>query len=92
MKRTDIAMLIMIASVSVMIAFFAASNLPFLKIDEKGVEVDTFTAISSEVATPNDTVFPKDAINPTVQVFVKGGSSEIDTPTIEQDVTRGESN
>lgn len=85
MKRTDIAMLIMIASVSVMVAFLVANNLSFLKLDEKGVEVDTFERISGEVVTPSDTIFPKDAINPTVQVFVKGGKSTIDTPTVVED-------
>lgn len=70
MKKSDIAMIILIASVSVMIAFAVASNLSFLKLDEKGVEIDTIEKISSEVAKPDSEVFNSEAINPTVKTVI----------------------
>ena len=47
-----------------------ASNISFLKVPEKGVEVKTVREISPEVNQPSDEVFNANAINPTVEVFV----------------------
>ena len=63
-------MLILIASVSVMIAFMIANSLPFLKVDETGVKVKTVDAISAEVVEPDTAVFNKRAINPTVKTVI----------------------
>ncbi len=70
MKKTDIAMLIFIASVSVMVAFTIANSLPFLKVDETGVNVKTIEPISAEVAEPDTGVFNSRAINPTVKTVI----------------------
>ncbi len=73
MKKTDIAAIILIASVCVMIAFAAATNISFLKVNEQGEKVSTVESISSEVsAQPSETVFNKDAINPTVKTVIGG--------------------
>ena len=76
MKKSELAMVILIASVSVMVAFFVANSLPFLKVDEQGVEVPTIESISAEVDEPDTAVFNKRAINPTVQTVVGGNSSD----------------
>lgn len=76
MKKSDIAMIILIASVSVIVAFFIAKSIPFLKLDEQGVKVKTVEAISSEVTQPDSTVFNSKAINPTVQTVIGGSDSQ----------------
>ena len=70
MKKTDIAMIILIASVGIMVAYFVASNISFLKLPEDGVKVQTIRSISDEIVEPDEEVFHKDAINPTVEVIV----------------------
>lgn len=75
MKKSDLAMIVLIAGVSVMVAFFIAKSLPFLQLDEKGVKVKTIDSISAEVDDPDPTIFNKDAINPTVKTVI-GGSSD----------------
>ena len=72
MKKTDIAMIVLIASVAVMAAFFIGNSLPFLKPSEEGVKIQTIEAITPEVEEPDATVFNEDAINPTVEVVVGG--------------------
>ena len=75
MKKSDIAMIVLIASVSVMISFIVANQLPFLKPPQKGVDVKTIDKISPTVADPDPSVFRADAINPTVQTVIGGGES-----------------
>ena len=70
MKKTDVAMIILIASVSAMIAFAVASSLSFLKVDEKGVQVREASELSAEVTEPDSELFNKDAINPTVKTVI----------------------
>ncbi len=70
MKKSDIAMIILIATISMGIAYAIAQQLPFLKLDENGVKVDTIEEISSTVVEPDSAAFSKDAINPTVQVVI----------------------
>ena len=70
MKKTDIAMIVLIASVGVMVAYFVVVNIPFLKLPEDGVIVQTIRTISDEITDPDENVFNKDAINPTVEVIV----------------------
>ena len=72
MKKTDIAMLILISSVAIMIAFFVAKSIPFLQPSEDGVKVKTIDEISSQVEQPDETVFYDEAINPTVEIVVGG--------------------
>lgn len=72
MKKTDIAMIILVASFGIVVAYLIAINLSFLKLPENGVKVQTIRKISSDVTQPNKDVFNKDAVNPTVEVIVGG--------------------
>lgn len=74
MKKTDLAMIILIAAVGVLIAYFIAINIPFLKLPENGIKVQTIEEIKSEVAEPDSKIFNTEAINPTVEVVVGGGT------------------
>lgn len=76
MKKTDIAMIILIASVGVIIAYFVAASIPFLRLPEKGVQVETISKIEPEVTEPSEKVFNESAINPTVEVIVGSGGAD----------------
>jgi len=70
MKKTDIAMIVFIASLAVMVAFFIASNVPFLQVSKKGESVPTIEVISSTVPDPDSRVFNGSAVNPTVETVI----------------------
>lgn len=75
MKKSDIAMIILIASVSILVSFFIANQIPFLKPPEKGQKVKTTEKIDQNVTQPDEKVFRSDAINPTVQTVIGGGQA-----------------
>jgi mannitol-specific phosphotransferase system IIBC component len=75
MKKTDIAMVILIASLSVLVAYFVANALVGDMVSES-VQVKTVDPISSEISEPNKGVFNSNAINPTVEVII-GGSVDV---------------
>jgi hypothetical protein len=76
MKKSDIAMIILIASISVLVAYFVAKALIGDTANES-VTVKTTDKISTEVEKPDASIFNSKAINPTVQVIIgdqSGGS------------------
>lgn len=76
MKKSDIAMIILIASIAMFTAFAIASNIPALKISSKGVQVDTIEEISDSIVEPSPEIFNSDAINPTVETVIGTAASE----------------
>ena len=72
MKKTDIAMIILIASVSVLISYFVVSAIPGLKMGDEKTTVKTIDRYDSGVGELDTTVFNKDAINPTVEITIGG--------------------
>lgn len=77
MKKTDYAMIILIASMSVLIAYFVAKAIPVLNAGSgEPVKVLTAEPIVSEVAEPDKAIFNENAINPTVEVTIGGDSSQ----------------
>lgn len=89
MKKTDIAMIILIAAVSAALAYVLANSL-FGGLDEKGTKVKTVDAIQSIVQEPSTDVFNENAINPAVEVNVK--NSEQDEEPLVIDVEEDETN
>jgi len=84
MKKTDLAMIILIAAVSVGIAYFVASS--FLgEMDNRGVKVQTVDVITSTVEKPDARIFNSDAINPSVEVNIN--ETKTTTATSEPDTT-----
>lgn len=75
MKKTDIAMIVFIAGLSVLLAYFVAKAV-LGDVSEESVKVKTAVPISASVTEPDPTVFNEDAINPTVKVVIgeKNGS------------------
>ena len=69
MKKTDIAMIILIAAVSITVAFFVTKAV-FGDTATEEVKVKTIETISSEVVPPSDKIFNSNAINPAVEVQI----------------------
>lgn len=69
MKKSDIAMIILIASISILVAYFVAKAIVG-DVQNETVKVKTTDVISTEVAEPEKSVFNSDAINPTVEVII----------------------
>lgn len=74
MKKTDLAMIVLIASISILAAYFVANAFLGGK-DSESVTVKTTDPIATTVTAPDSAVFNKDAINPTVEVIIGQGSS-----------------
>lgn len=72
MKSTDIAMIILIASVSVGVAYAAVSAIPGLKQSSELVKVKTIEKYSETLDEPDPAIFNSSAINPTVDVTIGG--------------------
>lgn len=75
MKKTDIAMIVLIATVSVMIAFFVTQSLVGTPASEV-VKVKTIERIDSATIEPDPAIFNKDAINPAVKVQINDSTAE----------------
>lgn len=76
MKKSDIAMIVLIAGVSMIISFVIANQISFLKPPQKGEEVKTVDKIDPSVTPPDTNIFRADAINPTVQTVIGGGQAD----------------
>ncbi len=73
MKKTDIAMIVLIASVSILVSFFATRAI-FGGAANENVKVKTIEKINADIVQPDPAIFNKDAINPSVEVQVGSGS------------------
>lgn len=69
MKKTDIAMIILIAAASVTIAFFVTKSIMGGTATEE-VKVDTMRSVDADVKQPSDRIFNSNAINPSVEVQI----------------------
>jgi hypothetical protein len=76
MKKSDLFTIILIASVSVLTAFFIGQNI-FGNIHSGQANVKTIEKIEASVVSPSIEIFNKEAINPTIQVNVTG--TKVDT-------------
>lgn len=71
MKKTDLAMIILIASVSILLAYFVANSI-FGDVSKESAQVKTIEVINADIVPPSTTIFNKDAINPAVEVQING--------------------
>jgi len=78
MKRSDLAMIVLIAAASAGIAYFIASSV-LGNMTEQAVKVKTIDSITSTVETPDKKIFNENAINPSVEVNIN--NTEEDKPT-----------
>lgn len=70
MKKSDIAMIILIASLSMVLAYFLASSIPGLQDTKAREKVATMQTINPTVGELDDQIFYQGALNPTVQVVI----------------------
>ena len=74
MKKGDIAMIVLIAGVSILVSFLIANQISFLKPPEKGEDVQKINIkIDPAVAEPDTQLFTSKAINPTVKTVIGNG-------------------
>lgn len=75
MRKNDIAMIILIVSVTISLSYFLAKAV----IGEPGTQrtmVEVVEPISSEVSQPDPLIFNKQAINPTVPIQIGNPSNQ----------------
>ena len=75
MKKSDIAMIILIASISMVVAYFVVKAIPVFQTTNEPKQVSTFKEIQTGVDEPDPEVFNDGAINPTVEVFIGGATN-----------------
>jgi hypothetical protein len=75
MKKSDIAMIILIASISILVAYFVAKAL-IGDVQSESVKVKTTEPITTEITQPDASVFNSKAVNPTVEVIIGGKSNQ----------------
>lgn len=71
MKKSDLAMIILIASMSVLIAYFVAKGVVG-DVQSQSVKVKVAEPITADVEEPDAKIFNTNAINPTVEVIIGG--------------------
>ena len=78
MKKSNIAMIILIASISVLVSYFVTKAIIGDAVSEP-VKVKTAESISKEITMPDPLIFNKEAINPTVEVTI--GNDKVESMT-----------
>ncbi len=74
MKKADLAMIILIASISVLVSYFVAKSV-FGDVYSGSAKVKTIDKISPDIVEPSSDIFNEGAINPAVQVQINGSGS-----------------
>lgn len=69
MKKSDIAMIILIASISMLMAYFIGKAV-IGDVQNETVKVKTAEPITTDISKPDPSVFNSNAINPTVEVII----------------------
>ena len=69
MKKSDIAMIILIASISILMAYFIGKAV-IGDVQNETVKVKTAEPITTDIDEPDPSVFNSNAINPTVEVII----------------------
>lgn len=75
MKRNDIALIILIASITLVISFLLVKTI-FGEPQNAATKVEKVEAISSNITQPSESIFNKDAINPTVVIQIGNAANQ----------------
>ncbi len=75
MKKNDLALIILIASIALAVSYFVAKAV-IGDPQKKTVQVDTIELYSSEIRQPDASIFNPTAINPTVEVNIGNSSNK----------------
>ena len=69
MKKNDIALIVLIVSISLVTSFFVVGTI-LGEPKKANVRVEVIDQISSDIVQPPNTIFNKDALNPTVVIQI----------------------
>ncbi|HEV7951880.1 MAG TPA: hypothetical protein VGO98_00700 [Candidatus Saccharimonadales bacterium] len=75
MKKSDYAMIILIASVSILVAYFIAKGV-LGDMKEQTAKVKVAEPITAAVEDPDPRTFNSNAINPTIEVIIGSDSTQ----------------
>ncbi|MGH7196145.1 MAG: hypothetical protein ACREGJ_00015 [Candidatus Saccharimonadales bacterium] len=75
MKKNDIAVIILIVSISLVVSYFIVKAI-FGEPKKEAVQVEKVEAISSTIEQPSSKIFNRDAINPTVVIQIGNPSNQ----------------
>ena len=75
MKRSEIAMIVLVAGFSIIITYFIA-NAVIGQPSKQSQSITTYAPIARTVKEPDSSIFNSNAINPTVEVEIGGNSSD----------------
>ncbi len=75
MKKSDIALIILVTSISMGISYFVVNKIPALHPPEEGIKVKVIDKYSSDISKPDENTFGDSALNPTVPVQITGADS-----------------
>lgn len=84
MKKTDVAMLVLIAALSAFVTYVVVAATPIGKSTTQSVKVKTIDPISSSLASPDSRVFNSSAINPSVKVNIDKTASSANQSSSDQ--------
>ncbi|MDO4872222.1 MAG: hypothetical protein Q4A27_02205 [bacterium] len=77
MKTQDIAMVILIAFISVVVSYLAIDAIFASDKSDETVKVKTMSAISSDLVEPDGEIFNSNAINPTVKITIGENGEQV---------------
>lgn len=75
MKKNDIAILILIASITLVLSYLLVKAL-FGSPQDQQTKVETVEPIHANIVEPSPRIFNKDAINPTVVIQIGNPSNQ----------------
>lgn len=83
-------MVILIASISILAAYFIVGSLPVFQDTAKPVKVKTATPIAEKIVPPDSTLFNPEAINPTVEVIIGNEAQDSSTTVPVESTPQGQ--
>lgn len=75
MKKNDIALIVLIVSVSLVVTYFIAKAVVG-EPQNQSAQAEVVEPISAELVQPQSKIFNKDAINPTVDIEIGDSSNQ----------------
>jgi hypothetical protein len=75
MKKNDIAVIVLIVSISLIGAYFLAKAI-FGEPQKQTTSVEIVEPVSADLTEPSNKIFNKDAINPTVNIEIGNSSNQ----------------
>lgn len=75
MKKNDIAVIVLIVSISLVVSYFVAKAI-IGEPKSSEVKAQVVEPISAELPQPSNKIFNKDAINPTVNIQIGNSANQ----------------